>query len=123
MFTDKRNKKTIFVALSGGVDSSVAALLLKSKGQEVIGVHIKCWSEFDASGNCSAAHDEQEARLAAEHLGIPFYVWDFEYEYRAHVYQYFLREYASGRTPNPDVMCNLEIKFGLFFEAGFKVRC
>lgn len=108
-------KPKVFVGMSGGVDSSVAAALLKRAGFHVAGVHMKCWSE-KLSLQCTATDDERMARLAASHLGIPFYVWNFVEEYKKRVVDYFVEGYKSGITPNPDVMCNKEIKFGLFFE-------
>jgi tRNA-specific 2-thiouridylase len=118
---ETQNKKIVFVAMSGGVDSSVAALLLKKQGFNVIGVYMKCWSEQDRYGNCSSITDQEDARQTAEFLDIPFYVWDFEDEYRSKVYKNFLDEYALGRTPNPDVMCNKHIKFGLFLDKAISV--
>jgi len=107
-------KKKVFVALSGGVDSSVAALLLAQSGKyEVIGAHMKCWSE---GAYCTSEQDAEDARRVAEILNIPFYAFDLEKEYRASVYEYMVREYKAGRTPNPDVMCNKEIKFGIFLQ-------
>lgn len=108
-------KKTkIFVAMSGGVDSSVAAALLQKGGNfDVIGAHMKCWSEGEY---CTSERDAEDARRVAEKLNIPFYVFDFEREYRDRVFDYMVKEYAAGRTPNPDVMCNKEIKFGIFLE-------
>lgn len=103
------NLKTVFVGLSGGVDSSVAALLLKKQGYNVVGVFMRCMN----LDGC-AERDAEDARRVAGHLGIPFYAWDFEDEYRARVVQYMIDGYRSGITPNPDVMCNREIKFGLF---------
>lgn len=112
--------------MSGGVDSSVAAALMKKAGFDVVGVYMKQWSEpvvakdrygFPvAAENCASEADAEDARRVAEKLGIPFYVWDFEQEYKDRVARYMIDEYASGRTPNPDVMCNKEIKFGLFLE-------
>jgi len=104
-------KKKVFVGMSGGVDSSVAAALLKKKGYNVIGVHLKC---YNADG--CASEDAEDARRAAETLAIPFYVFDFETEYEKRVIEYMVDGYKKGITPNPDVMCNKEIKFGLFFE-------
>lgn len=100
--------------MSGGVDSSVAALLLKRQGFKVAGGYMKCW-DYDAV-ECTGAEDEKMARLAAAHIGIPFYVFDFRKDYKKKVFDYFLKEYKTGRTPNPDVMCNRYIKFGLFLE-------
>ena len=97
--------------MSGGVDSSVAALLLKRKGYEVIGVFMRC---FNVDG--CAEKDAEDARRVAEKLKIPFYVWDFEKEYKKRVVDYMVSGYREGITPNPDVMCNREIKFGLFLK-------
>ena len=97
--------------MSGGVDSSVAAALLKQKGYEVIGAHMRC---FNVDG--CAEQDAEDALRAAEVLGIPFYVFDFEKEYKDKVVNYMIDGYKNGITPNPDVMCNKEIKFGLFFK-------
>lgn len=113
-----KKKETVFVAMSGGVDSSVAAALLKRGGFHVVGVYMKCWQEGEA---CTSQDDERSARLAAEHLGIPFYSWNFLKEYREKVVDYMLKGYAEGITPNPDMMCNKEIKFGLFFEKAMKL--
>jgi tRNA-specific 2-thiouridylase len=104
-------KKTIFVGMSGGVDSSVTAHLLKEQGYDVVGVFMKCYN----IDGCAEA-DAEDARRVAEHIGIPFYVWDFEQEYKDRVVQYMIEGYRAGITPNPDVMCNREIKFGLFLE-------
>ncbi len=97
--------------MSGGVDSSVAALLLKKQGYNVVGVFMRCYN----LDGC-AEQDAEDARRVAEHLEIPFYVWDFEEEYKRRVVEYMIEGYRSGITPNPDVMCNKEIKFGLFFK-------
>jgi tRNA-specific 2-thiouridylase len=104
-------KKTVFVGMSGGVDSSVAAYLLKKQGYDVVGVFMRCYN----LDGC-AERDALDARRVAEHIGIPFYVWDFEDEYKQRVVKYMVDGYRAGITPNPDVMCNREIKFGLFFE-------
>ncbi|MBI4085644.1 MAG: tRNA-specific 2-thiouridylase [Candidatus Liptonbacteria bacterium] len=106
-----KSKKRVFVAMSGGVDSSVAALLLKNEGYDVVGVFMRC---FNVDG--CAEKDAEDARRVAEKLGIPFYVWDFEEEYKKKVVKYMVDGYRHGITPNPDVMCNKEIKFGLFLE-------
>ncbi len=97
--------------MSGGVDSSVAAALLKERGFDVVGVHLKC---YNVDG--CAEQDAEDARRAAETLRIPFYVLDMEQEYKDRVVQYMVDGYRQGITPNPDVMCNKEIKFGLFLE-------
>jgi len=97
--------------MSGGVDSSVTAALLKERGFKVVGVHLKCWN----IDGC-AAQDAEDARRAAESLDIPFYVFDFEQEYRDRVVEYMVDGYRKGITPNPDVVCNQEIKFGLFYK-------
>lgn len=111
-----RGKKTVVVGLSGGVDSSVAAALLKRQGFNVIGVYMKNWSEDVGDWGCTWAQDSEDARKVAQVLNIPFYVWNFEKEYYSKVVEYFFREYKANRTPNPDVMCNSEIKFKLFLE-------
>ncbi len=124
----KRSK--IIVAMSGGVDSSVAAALLKyggfsakggpASGWEVIGMFMKCWSA-ELSAACTSKEDERMARLAASHLNIPFYAVNFIDEYKKRVVNYLLEGYAKGITPNPDTMCNKEIKFGLFFEKAMQL--
>ncbi|HTV50291.1 MAG TPA: tRNA 2-thiouridine(34) synthase MnmA [Steroidobacteraceae bacterium] len=101
----------IIVGLSGGVDSAVAALLLKEQGQEVHGLFMSNWEEDDAY--CTAARDFQDARAVAGELGIPLHRVSFAAEYRARVFEQFLTEHRAGRTPNPDVLCNREVKFGL----------
>ena len=98
--------------MSGGVDSSLAAALLVEKGYDVTGVHLVCWEE----PGCRAPEDRKDALAVALRLGIPFEVLDFQEEYQERVIEYFYREYEAGRTPNPDVVCNREIKFGLFLE-------
>jgi len=101
--------------MSGGVDSSVAALLLLEQGYQVEGLFMSNWEE-DEDGYCTSAEDFQDARAAAHRLGIPLHRVSFAKEYRERVFQYFLDEYRAGRTPNPDVLCNREIKFGVFFD-------
>jgi tRNA-specific 2-thiouridylase len=106
-----KTSKTVFVGMSGGVDSSVTALLLKKRGYNVVGVFMRC---FNVDG--CAERDAEDARRVAEHIGVPFYTWDFEEEYKERVVKYMVEGYRAGITPNPDVMCNREIKFGLFLE-------
>ncbi len=107
---------TVFVGMSGGVDSSVSALLLKEQGYKVIGVYMKNWSRDLPGMKCPWAEDLADAKRIAVKLGIPFEVWDFEKEYREKVVEYMLEEFKKGNTPNPDIMCNQEIKFKLFYE-------
>jgi tRNA-specific 2-thiouridylase len=107
--------KRIILGMSGGVDSSVAALMLKEQGYDVHGLFMTNWEE-DEEGYCTAADDLQDARKVAEHIGIPLHHVNFAKEYRERVFKYFLEEYKAGRTPNPDVLCNREIKFGAFMQ-------
>ena len=110
-------RKVVFVAMSGGVDSSVAALLLQRRGFEVVGVFMKNWSQnIPGTVVCSTEEDQRYARHVASQLRIPFYSWDFEKEYREFVFEPMVRAYTQGLTPNPDVACNQHIKFGVFFE-------
>jgi len=106
-----KNSK-IAAGLSGGVDSAVSALLLKQQGFEVVGVHMQCW-DYDAKG-CTGKKDRADAVAVATLLGIKFISLDFQEEYKQKVLDHFFAEYRAGRTPNPDVLCNKEIKFGLF---------
>lgn len=108
--------KRVVLGMSGGVDSSVAALLLKEQGYEVIGLFMKNWDDTDEFGVCTATLDYEDVALVAEQLDIPYYSVNFEKEYWDRVFQYFLREYKAGRTPNPDVMCNKEVKFEAFLD-------
>ncbi len=106
----------IVVGMSGGVDSSVAALLLKEQGYDVIGVFMKNWEEQDDSGVCTAENDWRDVREVCDIIGIPYYSVNFAKEYWDRVFSYFLSEYRAGRTPNPDVLCNREIKFRAFLD-------
>lgn len=109
-------KKRVVVGMSGGVDSSVSALLLKQQGYDVVGVFMKNWDESDDSGVCTATEDYEDVAKVANQIGIPYYSVNFEKEYWDRVFEYFLAEYKLGRTPNPDVMCNKEIKFKAFLD-------
>jgi tRNA-specific 2-thiouridylase len=141
-----QKKKTVFCAMSGGVDSSVAAALLKKRGFNVIGVFMRNWHpnsappaldlrqsknahsnnsysehsdnirRFGLYSSCPWEEDQKSARVAASAIGIPFYTWDFSNEYKERVVDYMVRGYHQGLTPNPDVVCNKEIKFGVFLE-------
>lgn len=108
--------KTVYVGMSGGVDSSVTAALLKEQGYKVTGVFMKNWSKDLPGFPCPWKQDFQDAKRVAVQLGIDFKLYDFEKEYRQKVVDYMLREYKAGRTPNPDIMCNQEVKFKLFLE-------
>lgn len=110
------SKPRIVVGMSGGVDSSVTALLLKQQGYDVIGIFMKNWDDTDEFGVCTAEQDSEDVRRVCEQIGIPYYTVNFEKEYYDKVFTYFLDEYKRGRTPNPDVMCNREIKFGEFLQ-------
>jgi tRNA-specific 2-thiouridylase len=106
--------KKVVVGISGGVDSSVSALLLKQQGYEVIGVFMKNWEEDDNDDFCSAEQDIADAQAVCDSIGIPFKKINFAAEYWDNVFEHFLAEYKAGRTPNPDVLCNKEIKFKAF---------
>lgn len=108
------NGKRVIIGLSGGVDSAVAALLLKQRGADVHALHMTNWEDDD--GYCTAAQDLQDARQVCDELQIPLHHVNFSREYRDRVFEHFLDEYRAGRTPNPDVLCNREIKFGVFRE-------
>lgn len=114
-------KKRVVLGMSGGVDSSVAAILLKEQGYEVIGVFMKNWDETDENGVCPADEDYKDVIAVAEQLDIPYYSVNFVAEYWDRVFTYFLDEYKAGRTPNPDVMCNKEIKFKAFLDYAMKI--
>ncbi|MFW5982244.1 MAG: tRNA 2-thiouridine(34) synthase MnmA [Halanaerobiaceae bacterium] len=111
----------IVVGMSGGVDSSVAALILKEQGYDVIGVFMKNWEEKDEEGICTATEDYEDVKKVANQIGIPYYTVNFEKEYWDRVFEYFLEEYEKGRTPNPDVICNKEIKFKSFLNYALKL--
>ncbi|WP_449537085.1 tRNA 2-thiouridine(34) synthase MnmA [Ferdinandcohnia sp. Marseille-Q9671] len=106
----------VVVGMSGGVDSSVAALMLKEQGYDVIGIFMKNWDDTDENGVCTATEDYEDVIRVCNQIGIPYYAVNFEKQYWDKVFSYFLDEYKAGRTPNPDVMCNKEIKFKAFLD-------
>ena len=108
--------KTVIVGMSGGVDSSVSALLLKEQGYNIIGLYMLNWEENDENGCCTAEDDYADVRRVCSLIDIPYYTVNFAKEYMNRVFSYFLAEYKAGRTPNPDVLCNREIKFGPFLQ-------
>ncbi len=105
----------VIAGMSGGVDSAVSAYLLKEQGYDVVGVFMKNWDE-QQGGECTAAADYEDVREVCNKIGIPYYTVNFEKEYWDRVFSYFLKEYQAGRTPNPDVLCNQEIKFAAFWD-------
>ncbi len=107
----------VYVGMSGGVDSSVSAALLKQQGHDVTGVYMKNWTQDLPGMKCPWAGDLADAKRVAVQLGIPFKVFDFQTEYKQKVVDYMIAEYQAGRTPNPDVMCNQEVKFKVFLDA------
>ena len=113
--SDNSNIKVI-VGMSGGVDSSVSAYLLMQQGYQVEGLFMKNWEEDDTDEYCAAADDLKDAQAVCEKLGIPLHTVNFASEYWDNVFEYFLEEYKAGRTPNPDIMCNKEIKFKAFLQ-------
>lgn len=125
----KANKPKVLLGMSGGVDSSVAAVLLLEQGYEVIGGFMKNWEEKKqetrdkGQAECSWRTERRDAMRVAAQLGIEFYTFDFEDQYRSQVYEYMIAEYKAGRTPNPDVLCNKYMKFGLFLDKAQELGC
>ena len=110
----------VYVGMSGGVDSSLTAALLVEAGHQVTGVYMKNWTQDLPGMRCPWADDLADAKRVAVQLGIDFKVFDFETDYREKVVEYMIAEYKAGRTPNPDIMCNQEVKFKLFLEAALE---
>ena len=111
----------VIVGMSGGVDSSVAALLLKRQGHEVVGLFMKNWEDDDTEDYCSSRQDLIDATAAADVIGIELEAVNFAAEYRERVFANFLTEYRAGRTPNPDILCNSEIKFKAFLDHALRL--
>ncbi len=116
-----KSRPCVVVGMSGGVDSSVTALLLKQQGYEVIGLFMKNWEDDDDSEYCSSRQDLIDAVSVADTIGIPIEAVNFAKEYKDRVFSYFLREYEAGRTPNPDILCNSEIKFKAFLDQAMRL--
>src|SRR5512146_3497816 len=111
----------VVVGMSGGVDSSVAALLLKREGYQVVGLFMKNWEDDDDDEYCSTRQDLIDAAAAADAIGVELEAVNFAAEYKDRVFAEFLREYSSGRTPNPDILCNAEIKFKAFLDHALRL--
>ncbi len=112
---------TVVVGMSGGVDSSVSALLLKEQGYHVIGMFMKNWDEHDDSGACSATKDYEDVARVCDKIKIPYYSVNFVNEYKEHVFSNFLTEFQAGHTPNPDILCNREIKFKMLLDKALEI--
>jgi len=125
MAKKEEKRLRVLLGMSGGVDSSVSAVLLLEQGYEVIGAFMKSWSdeEKDDVSECSWRTERRDAMRVAAQLGIEFHTFDYEDQYRKHVYEYTISEYKAGRTPNPDVLCNKYMKFGYLLEAAEKLDC
>ena len=115
--------KTVVIGLSGGVDSSVAAYLLKEQGYHVIGLFMKNWHDDSVtiSNECPWLDDSNDAMLVAEKLEIPFQTIDLSVQYKSRIVDYMFNEYKHGRTPNPDILCNKEIKFDIFLDTAISL--
>lgn len=121
MISKSHSQPTVVVGMSGGVDSSVSALLLKQQGYHVIGIFMKNWEETDENGHCQATQDYEDVGLVCQQIGIPYYSVNFAKEYWDRVFSQCLIEYRAGFTPNPDILCNREIKFNVFFEKAMEL--
>ncbi len=119
--TKNTQGKRVVVGMSGGVDSSVAAYLLKEAGYEVIGLFMKNWEESDENGVCQASKEYEDVIKVCEGLDIPYYSVEFIKEYKEQVFDHFVAEYKMGHTPNPDILCNREIKFNVFFKEALRL--
>ena len=119
--TEQMSKGKVVVGLSGGVDSSVSAWLLKEQGYEVIGLFMKNWEDDDDSEYCSSRQDFIDATSVADVVGIDIEAVNFAKEYKDRVFSNFLEEYSAGRTPNPDILCNSEIKFRAFLDHAMRM--
>lgn len=118
---EENQSKKVIVGLSGGVDSSVSAVVVKLMGFETLGIFMRNWEEKDENGQCTAELDAKDAQKVADQIGIKYYSLNFVEEYRQNVFQYFLNEYKKGNTPNPDILCNKEIKFKVFYEKAMEL--
>lgn len=107
--------KTVGVAISGGVDSALTAWILKQQGYNTVGIHMRNWDELDETGVCSGDHDARDAAAVCRTLGIPFHELNLTREYWQYVFEHMMNVYSAGYTPNPDVLCNREIKFHFFW--------
>lgn len=114
-------QKTVIVGMSGGVDSSVSALLLKQQGYHVIGLFMKNWEEHDEDGVCPSAYDYEDVRKVCDQIDIPYYAVNFVEEYRTQVFSQFVEDFKKGLTPNPDILCNREIKFKVFLDKAIEL--
>ena len=115
------SQKTVIIGMSGGVDSSVSALLLKQQGYRVIALFMKNWEEPDDQGVCPSAYDYEDVRRVCEQIDIPYYAVNFVEEYRTQVFSQFVEDFKKGLTPNPDILCNREIKFKVFLNKAMEL--
>ncbi len=120
-FDPKNQDTTVVVGMSGGVDSSVSALILKKQGYNVIGLFMKNWEESDENGVCQASKEYKDVISVCEKIDIPYYSVEFVKEYQENVFSHFVEEYKNGFTPNPDILCNKEIKFKVFFDKAMEL--